>query len=192
MKQLLFFFLLPLSIWGQEWTKEEWDKANTCSKIEDLNDVEKEAVLYINLARMYPAKFAAIELADYWGPDKYEGYLKDSKFKQSLLDELEEREAISPFVFDEELQEFAACFAAEQGANGHMGHKRKNCPKDNFAECCAYDMETGKDIALQLLIDHNVSDLGHRINCLNPTLTKIGISFGTHIKANFCAVLDMK
>ena len=192
MKLLVLILLLPFGFYAQEWTKEELDKANTCAKIDELEDVEKEAVMYINLARLFPEKFVEVELADYWGPDKYEGYLKGSKYKQSLIDELNEREPVTALVYDETLQEFASCFAKEQGANGHMGHKRKNCPKDNFAECCAYDMETGRDIALQLLIDHNVADLGHRINCLNPNLTKIGISFQPHVKANFCAVLDLK
>jgi uncharacterized protein YkwD len=72
-----------------------------------------------------------------------------------------------------------------------MGHKRKKCDAGNYAECCAYDMATGKHIAMQLLIDHGVPSLGHRINCLNPEYSKVGISVADHAKANVCAVLDM-
>ena len=52
-------------------------------------------------------------------------------------------------------------------------------------------MHTGKDIVMQLLIDHDVPSLGHRINCLNKEYTKIGVSVQPHIKWDICAVIDM-
>jgi len=189
---VLIILLISFSSFAQTWTKEELAKANTLSKIKDLTEAEKEAVLFINLARMYPKKFAEIEVKNYQPPSSaYEKLLEDSPYIESLIDELNEMTAVAPFVFDEALQEFASCFAAEQGASGYMGHKRKNCEKGNFAECCSYDMQTGKHIAMQLLIDHGVPSLGHRINCLNPEYSKIGISVADHKKANTCAVLDM-
>jgi hypothetical protein len=191
MVSLLACFIYVSSL-AQTWTEEERKKANTCRDIDGLEDNEKEAIMYINLARLYPKKFAKIELTDYWGPEKYDRYLEGSDYKESLMDQLlTEQEPMIALVWDEELQNFAECFAEEQGANGHMGHQRKKCAKGNFAECCAYDMETGLDIAMQLLIDHEVQSLGHRENCLNPELTKVGIKFGPHKKANFCAVIDL-
>jgi uncharacterized protein YkwD len=52
-------------------------------------------------------------------------------------------------------------------------------------------MDTGKDIVLQLLIDHDVPSLGHRINCLNKAYTKVGVSVQKHINTDICAVIDM-
>jgi hypothetical protein len=184
--------LISFTNFAQTWTKEELAKANTLAKVADLTDVEKEAVMYINLARMYPEKFVEIEVKKYEPPsDAYVKLLEDSPYIESLIDELNELEPMAPFVYDEALQEFASCFAAEQGASGYMGHKRKKCEAGNYAECCAYDMATGKHIAMQLLIDHGVPSLGHRINCLNPEYSKVGISVADHAKANICAVLDM-
>lgn len=189
---LIYITLSVFTSSAQSWTKEELAKANTCAKIEDLTDVEKEAVMYINLARMYPKKFAEIEVKKYIPPSEaYVKLLEDSPNIESLIDDLNEQESLQPFVYDEELQDFASCFATEQGASGYMGHKRKNCATGQFAECCAYDMSTGKHIAFQLLIDHGVANLGHRVNCLNPEYSKIGISVADHSKANICAVLDM-
>ena len=189
---LLASVYFSFSLTAQSWTEEELNKANTCKGITELEDNEKEAILYINLARLYPKKFAKVQLADYWGPEKYNRYLDGSEYKESLMDQLiSEQEPMTPLLWDEELQEFATCFAEEQGASGLMGHQRKRCAKGNFAECCAYDMETGLDIAMQLLIYHEVQSLGHRENCLNPELTKVGIKFAVHKKANFCAVLDL-
>lgn len=188
----LLILLLSFTNFTQTWTKEELTKANTLAKITDLTEVEKEAVMYINLARMYPKKFVEIEVKKYQPPNQaYVNLLEDSPYIESLIDELNELEPTAPYVYDEDLQEFASCFAAEQGASGYMGHKRKKCAAGNYAECCAYDMATGKHIAMQLLIDHDIPSLGHRINCLNPEYSKIGIGVADHSKATICAVLDM-
>lgn len=188
----LLILLLSFTNFAQTWTKEELTKANTLAKITDLTEVEKEAVMYINLARMYPKKFVDIEVKKYQPPNQaYVNLLEDSPYIESLIDELNELEPTAPYVYDEDLQEFASCFAAEQGASGYMGHKRKKCAAGNYAECCAYDMATGKHIAMQLLIDHDIPSLGHRINCLNPKYSKIGIGVADHSKATICAVLDM-
>lgn len=188
----LLILLISFTNFAQTWTKEELTKANTLAKITDLTEVEKEAVMYINLARMYPKKFIEIEVKKYQPPNQaYVNLLEDSPYIESLIDELNELEPTAPYVYDEDLQEFASCFAAEQGASGYMGHKRKKCAAGNYAECCAYDMATGKHIAMQLLIDHDIPSLGHRINCLNPKYSKIGIGVADHSKATICAVLDM-
>lgn len=188
----LLILLISFTNFAQTWTNEELTKANTLAKITDLTEVEKEAVMYINLARMYPKKFVDIEVKKYQPPNQaYVNLLEDSPYIESLIDELNELEPTAPYVYDEDLQEFASCFAAEQGASGYMGHKRKKCAAGNYAECCAYDMATGKHIAMQLLIDHDIPSLGHRINCLNPKYSKIGIGVADHSKATICAVLDM-
>jgi uncharacterized protein YkwD len=135
-------------------------------------------------------KFAKIEVLPYFGPEKYGAYLKDSPYKESLLSDLKTTKPMNALIFDEELRELAICFALEQGVSGYMGHDRKKCEGFYNAECIAYDMETGKDIAIQLLVDHDVPSLGHREACLDAKLTKIGIGFSRHKKASFCAVLD--
>ena len=187
---ILFILISPQYYFSQTWSEHELAKANTCILIDDLSDIEKEAILYINLARLFPIKFAKIELLEYFGPEKYGGYLIDSPYKESLLSDLKTIKPMNALIYNKELRELAICFALEQGASGYMGHNRKKCTGFYNAECIAYDMETGKDIAMQLLIDHEVPSLGHREACLDRNLTKIGIGFSTHKKVSFCAVLD--
>jgi hypothetical protein len=187
---ILFILISPQYYFSQTWSEHELAKANTCILIDDLSDIEKEAILYINLARLFPIKFAKIELLEYFGPEKYGGYLIDSPYKESLLSDLKTTKPMNALIYNKELRELAICFALEQGASGYMGHNRKKCTGFYNAECIAYDMETGKDIAMQLLIDHEVPSLGHREACLDRDLTKIGIGFSPHKKASFCAVLD--
>jgi hypothetical protein len=101
--------LISFTNFAQTWTKEELAKANTLAKVADLTDVEKEAVMYINLARMFPKKFVEIEVKKYEPPsDAYVKLLEDSPYIESLIDELNELEPLAPFVYDEALQEFAS------------------------------------------------------------------------------------
>lgn len=183
--------LIGATAFTQEWTKEQINNANTATDIKYLSDVEKDAIMYINLARLYPKEFVKNELKDYYGPTKYGNYLKGSKYLKSLIKELEDMEAVNALNFDKELYEYAKCFAKESGEKGIVGHERVKCAKGNFAECCSYGMETGKDIALQWLIDHDVPSLGHRKNCLNGSYTKIGLSVHTHKQYGHCAVADL-
>ena len=187
---ILFILISSQYSFSQTWSEQELAKANTCILIDDLSNIEKEAILYINLARLFPLKFAKIEVPPYFGPEKYGAYLKDSPYKESLLSDLKTTKPMNALIYNEELRELAICFALEQGASGYMGHDRKKCGGFYNAECISYDMETGKDIAMQLLVDHEVPSLGHRQACLDSELTKVGIGFSTHKKVSFCAVLD--
>ncbi len=187
---ILFVLISPQYSFSQTWSEQELAKANTCIFINELSEIEKEAILYINLARLFPLKFAKIEVLPYFGPEKYGAYLEDSPYKESLLSDLKTTKPMNALIYNVELRELAICFALEQGASGYMGHDRKKCEGFYNAECISYDMETGKDIALQLLVDHEVPSLGHRQSCLDSELTKVGIGFSKHKKASFCAVLD--
>jgi uncharacterized protein YkwD len=189
---LLFSFLLMLlNVYSQEWTEAQLDSADTGKDINDINEVEKDAILYINLARLYPQQFLKNEVEDYTGTEKYGAYLKNSSYKKSLMKELKNRKPVNALQFDKSLYEYAKCFAKESGDAGAVTHKRRKCAGGNFAECCSYGMDTGRDIAMQWLIDDKVADLGHRINCLNKDYTSIGISLHSHKKYIYCAVADM-
>lgn len=194
MKKLSLIFTLLFSsvlVIAQTWSATQLEKANTAKDIVFLTSVEKEAIKYINLARLYPQEFAKNELAGYYGTVKYGDYLKNSPYITSLLNDLAKAVPSEALIFDQAAYDNAKCFAIEQGLAGTEGHTRINCSKGNYAECCSYGMETGKDIVMQWLIDHNVSSLGHRINCLNKSYKKIGLSVQYHKRWGKVAVADM-
>jgi uncharacterized protein YkwD len=176
---------------AQNWTTAQIEKANTAKNIEYLTTTEKECILYINLCRLYPKEFLKYEVVNYYGTEKYGDYVKNSSYRQSLMNLLNYMQPIEPLYFDNEAYKNAKCFAIEQGKAGTTGHTRIACKDGNYAECCSYGMDTGKDIVLQLLIDHDVPSLGHRINCLNKAYTKVGVSVQKHINTDTCAVIDM-
>lgn len=182
--------LLQFSFSQTNWTKEQLAKANTAKQMEYLTTIEKEAIMYINLARLYPKEFMKLEALNYNGDKKYGDYLKDSKYKKSLLVTLNTMAPVAELTFDKVLYENAKCFAKESGDAGTEGHKRIKCVKGNYAECCSYGMETGKDIAMQWLIDDGIASLGHRKNCLEKRYIKIGLSSAPHKKWDTCSVAE--
>ena len=189
---IIILFLTNISfVSAQNWTSTQILEANTAMDVEYLTTVEKECIMYINLCRLYPKDFFKNELLNYYGTEKYGDYLKDSKYRESLIDLLNSMNPVNAMYFDIEAYNNAKCFAKEQGEAGTIGHSRISCKKGNYAECCSFGMNTSKDIAMQLLIDHDVPSLGHRINCLNKDYTKIGVSVQPHKKWEICAVMDM-
>lgn len=173
------------------WTTTELATAHTAKDVRYMDDFEKEVILYINLARLYPKKFMELEAKEYNGTVKYVNYVKDSPYKKSLLKELASLKPMGALYPDSVMADNADCFAQEMGAKGTTGHNRIKCPKMNFAECCSYGMTTGRDVAMQLLIDDKVSTLGHRRICLDRTYTKIGAGFAKHKVWDECCVLEI-
>lgn len=175
---------------SENWTIAQLDSANTAKQITSLSQVEKDAIMFINLARLYPKQFADIELKGYNGTIDYGDIYANCEEKKSLDRHLRSERAVQVLRFDPVLQEDAVCFAKESGEKGIVGHDRKACPKGKYAECCSYGMQSGKDIAMQWLIDKDVPSLGHRKNCLDPRFTKVGLSVYSHKKWKYCAVAE--
>ncbi len=189
---LILFITISSFAFAQNWTSEQIAMANTAKGIEYLTEAEIETVLYINLARLYPKLFIKNEVDNYFGTKRYGDYLINSEYRQSLIVELEKMKPVEALVFSRALYENARCFAEESGNAGTVGHIRKDCTKENYAECCSYGMDTGIDIAMHLLIDHNVRSLGHRKISLNEYYSIIGLSVYYHKKWDVCAVVEFR
>lgn len=173
------------------WTEAELKAANTAKDVPFLDSIERDVVLYINLARLYPKKFMEIEVKEYAGTDEYVDYVKNSTYKASLIKQLKTMKALPALMPNDKMSSNADCFALESGKAGLVGHQRIKCPKMNWAECCSYGMRTGRDVAMQLLIDDKVASLGHRTICLDPTYSQIGVGFAPHKKWDYCCVLEV-
>ncbi len=148
---LCFAWLFYFSATAQNWTKEQISKANTAIAISFLTKEEIETILYINLCRLYPQEFAEKEIKPYFGTLKYGDYVKKSSYRKSLFRHLKLTKSVAVLVFDQTQYEYAKCFSKEQGESGQIGHKRIQGKQGFDGECCSYGMETGKDIAIQLL-----------------------------------------
>ena len=79
---------------AQTWNAEQILKASTAKDIEYLTVAEKDAIMYINLARLYPKEFVKFELENYQAPIKFGEYLKNSSYKKSLIIELHKQKSL--------------------------------------------------------------------------------------------------
>jgi len=177
---IALLFCISFNGLSQNWTSQELENANTAANISILSNEEKEVIKYLNLARLYPQKFAIIEVKDY----------APSTYKESLLVTLRYKTPVGLLYFDQSMYKLAECFATESGESGKTGHDRISCSNGYDAECCSYGYEKGKDIVLQLLIDKDVPSLGHRNICLDDSYKKVGLSIKTHTVYQYCSVLD--
>ncbi len=172
------------SVLAQTWTTRQLNIANTARNIKYLTQAEKDAIMYINLARLYPFWFNVYELKN------YEAVAKNSTYKTSLMYALFSLKPMHALYFDKELYEDAKCYAKESGDLGITGHDRKICEKSNYSECCDYGNSTGLGIAISWLIDQDVPSLGHRLCCLDHKNKKIGLSVHPHKTYGICAVAE--
>ncbi len=188
---LIVLAVLSGCVFAQSWTQAEINSANTAADVAILTKEEKDVILYMNLARMYPQKFAQIEVEPYDGGALYGHYLVGSSYKASLLVELNRLTPLDPLYFDMSMYEYAKCWAMESGRLGIIGHDRITSSKGFFAECCQYGAkQDGRIAVLSLLIDHDVPSLGHRKIILNGDWGKAGPSIQPHKKYGYCCVID--
>jgi uncharacterized protein YkwD len=189
-----FIGLLSFSFIQQteSWTPEELAAANTAANATYLDSTERDIIKYCNLARLYPKKFARLEVQNYNGSVEQPEQYSNSQNKRSLILDLNASKACGAYAPDSSLTKMAECFQRELAASGKTGHDRRNCTEDYLAENCSFGKSTAKDIVLQLLIDEGIASLGHRKNILNEKYTLLGVAFGEHKKYRHCCVMDFR
>jgi uncharacterized protein YkwD len=176
----------------ETWTPDELAAANTAANCTYMDSTERDIILYCNLARLYPKKFAKLEVQNYVGSVEQPEQYRNSGNKRSLILDLNASRGSVALAPDSALTEMAACFQRELEASGKTGHDRQRCTEDYLAENCSFGKSTAKDIVLQLLIDEGVASLGHRKNIMNERYTRLGVAFGAHKKYRNCTVMDFR
>ena len=175
---------VAFKIYSQAWTADELYAANPAASCPFLSQVEKDVVLYNNLARMYPRKFIVVELQG----------MTETSYLRSLKQDLNRLQPLPALLINREETDLARCWAEQSGRIGVTGHNRTGC--DDFflggygGENCSYGTRNGRDIIIQLLIDENISNLGHRKNCLSPQFVSVGVATAAHKVYGFCCVMD--
>ena len=193
-----FFFLcspfseLKCQDYLSGWDVEKINIADKAKNASYLTREEKNIYLLINLARMYPKLFNDLIINQYVKNHKgSDDFLKNKKYLNSLSLELRGMSSADPVIPNKELWNYAFCHASKSGEKGIVGHKRIGCDSPEFySECCAYGFEKALDIVVQLLIDYEVTDLGHRRIILDAKQKLLGVSIQDHKEYRFNAVLD--
>ena len=163
-------------------TKEEIAKANTAANIKSLSQMEKDIILYCNLARLDGAKFWA----------EYGNNAKGSTaYVSSLESDLKSTKNLPMLEPEKSLMEAAAYHANDMYQNNFFEHKssdgtsfgarvRSYYKGNAIAENISAGMNTAIGVVMQLLVDDGLSTLGHRKNILGAQYVAIGIKTSEH------------
>lgn len=166
-----------------EWQDQKYRVANSAMDADYLTAEEKKVYFYLNLARMNPELFAGTYL------NRLEK--STNSYESSLYRELLHQKPLPALKPSRKLFESARCHATESGACGYTGHDRVKCEGYFTGECCHYGNSDALDIVTKLLIDRNVSSLGHRRMCFGA-YTELGVSIQPHTTYGKNAVLDFE
>jgi hypothetical protein len=182
----------------QLWPDTTLAKANSGISSEFLSNSEKEVVYYINLCRINPPLFAESILTDYLKTND----IKKDKEVKDLIKQLEETDPKEILQVEESLTTTARLQAKDMGETGRTGHNSSNGKSfkertQNIAnvfnginENANYGMETALGIVVDLLIDRNVPNVGHRKNILDAEMRYIGVAIEPHKRYGINCVQD--
>ena len=147
----------------------------------------------VNACRTQPKEF----LNDYVLPYLEMHKEENTSYAKSLIRELKSMKPISPLKETSDLKKMASDYALYMGNKGLFGHKQTDLRfKANsihyefIGENCSYGFNESMEILMQLLIDEDESDLGHRKNILNPNFQYIGIAIAPHKKLTWNCVME--
>lgn len=180
------------------WPDTILSKANSALDVDYMSLEEKEAVYYMNLVRINPPLFAETFLTDYLKKND----LKKDKEVKGLIKELEETQKMEILQPNQALTDFARTHAKDMGETGRTGHSSSDGTSfrtriepltQRFTainENCNYGNDKGIDAVIDLLIDRNVPNLGHRKNILNPEMELVGVAIEPHRRWRFNCVQD--
>lgn len=200
---LITFFLKAQKNYPYEkWTPQEISWVKSGSNVVFMDSIEKEILYLCNYVRVNPKLFRETYLQEYI--DLNELDIKN-EYVSSLISELENGHPTKIIKPNYQLQRMAKNHATKMGIKGKTGHdgfdkRAKRYLKGKYqwiGENCDYGSDTPIDIFMDLLIDEDVLDLGHRKNILSK-FNYIGISvkphkvYGTNCVMNFGYKNDYK
>ena len=180
------------------WPDSVLTKANTAKDVSYMSAEEKEVIYYMNLVRLNPPLFANTFLDHYIDTSDQ----KRDKYIKELIKYLKERQDMELLYPERDLYETAKNHASDMGASGRTGHNssdgssfsvRMETVRESYHginENCNYGLSNGLDIVMDLLIDREVSNAGHRKNILDSEMRFVGVSIEPHKRFKHNCVQD--
>lgn len=154
-----------------------------CSISLSQADIHQEIIQLVNYVRQEPKLF----LEEIALPYIQENALENSSYSKSLIRTLRSQRALPALNKNENLTKMAVDYALEAGKRGWTDHIRtearfkKYAPEiDITGENLQFGSMNAVVVVMDLLIDQDVRNLGHRKNILDPDFTEIGVAFGMH------------
>ena len=202
MKSSLILFAILTSIFfpadSTDFSKEEINSCKTAENIQYLSQIEKDVIFFINLVRINPQKFSVKILKPFI--TKNPNYSK--RYSKSLFRDLNKGIRITPLKPTKALYEFAENHAKTTGKKGKTGHRsvRGNSFEKRTKELIKkyslvgenihYGSNNALEIVIDLLIDHGIKGVGHRVNIMTEDYVFCSVSIQPHRKYIYNCVID--
>lgn len=185
---------------------------STASDADYLDEMEKDVMLHLNMARTDPAGYAE----DFMEPRSalFSGtdYLEPGgPIHRTVEGEHAVTECVSDMMGTEPMAVLlpshaislaAGDHALDHSRTGNRGHtgsdgstfdtriERYARWRGTIGEVIAFGPSSGREIVAILLIDDGVADRGHRANLLNPDFRYAGIAMEEHPEYGYVCVID--
>ncbi len=196
------------------WPVTDWalQELSTAADVEFLDDLEKDVILHLNMARTDPARYAHDFIEprmEYFSGTVYRELGESTLITQEgvqavdeCVSDMEDTELMNPLIPSEGISLAALDHALDMSLTGEMGHigsdrselsdriERYGQWLISIGEVISYGPTTGREIVISLLIDDGVSDRGHRTNVLNPNFRLVGIAIEEHPAYGNVCVID--
>lgn len=193
------------------------DALDTARNANYLTQVEKDVILELNKVRSDPAKYAELyirpRLAWFDGSNSGKGYKAPGQSitivtaegpaaVQECIADLSGRESAPILVPREGLFKAARDHTRDTGSKGIIGHTGSDSSTISgrmnrygqwggvMGENISYGSSEGREIVIQLLIDDNVLNRGHRANNMDKNFGCVGVSIGSHTRYETMCVID--
>lgn len=191
----IFLCLSPVLRGQAFFTPSQMVAANTADSVSYMSDEEKKVIFYMNLARTDGEKFydAYIpQFLEYYNGVFGDKILPNNKYLLSLKTDLKKIKDYGLLRPNKNLWISATFHARDMGKMGTTGHvssdgtngdkriQRFNPNIRCWSENCSYGMASAINIVCQLLIDNNISTLGHRTNILKTIQKMVGVGIAPH------------
>ncbi len=173
-------------------------RADALKVLEELNKIRTNPRSYIALIQQVYDSYDGNSIT-YPNGDKFQA--RDLPAYPEAIEYLQNQQAIGALSFSEEFAKAAEAHCNFQGENGQVGHTGKNgsSPFDRMREYADYNTAgenisyghlNAVNIIIQLVVDADVPDRGHRVNIFNAGFGTVGIGMGTHPVYSYMCVMD--
>jgi len=221
------FFLLPAHIEATEIststlsedvypnTDQPVDDITTHGQADYLNDIEKEVVLHLNMARTDPGRYAAKFIKpriryfagkryrEPWQSASFVGYRthEGKKAVHECIAVMESTLPIKRLLPSKGLSLAAKDHARFQSRTGRIGHRGPDGSKPGTrlrqhynwritGENISYGLNTAREIVACLLVDDGVHSRGHRSIILDPQFSIVGVAIERHPLHRYVCVIN--
>lgn len=162
------------------------------------DDLPAEVRAELNLARTAPQQYAEIVARHAQGRPYSEG---DRVVKEAIRF-LQKARPLPPLASSQGLSSSALAHVLDQGATGKVSHRGRDGStpwkrmarfgqwSGRAAENIMYGRTDARSIVVDLIVDDNVRDRGHRLNIFGREFRYAGIATGMHARYGTMCVID--